>query len=50
MTNIHDNIGELIGKTPLVRLRRINAGRADVLVKLESFNPGGASRTASRWR
>jgi len=42
MANIHDNIGELIGKTPLVRIRRINAGRADVLVKLESFNPGGS--------
>ena len=42
MANIHDNIGELIGKTPLVCIRRINAGRADVLVKLESFNPGGS--------
>ena len=42
MANIHDNIGELIGTTPLVRIHRINAGRADVLVKLESFNPGGS--------
>ena len=42
MANIHDNIGALIGRTPLVRIRRINAGRAEVLVKLESFNPGGS--------
>ena len=42
MANIHDNIGALIGNTPLVRIRRINAGRAEVLVKIESFNPGGS--------
>ena len=42
MANIHGNIGELIGNTPLVRIRRINTGRADVLVKLESSNPGGS--------
>ncbi len=42
MANIHGNISELIGNTPLVRIRRINTGRADVLVKLESSNPGGS--------
>jgi cysteine synthase A len=37
---IYDNITELIGNTPLVRLNRIVAeGSAEVVVKLESFNP-----------
>src|SRR5882724_6981052 len=37
---IASNILELIGHTPLVRLNRLPAqGSAEVLVKLESFNP-----------
>ncbi len=37
---IHDSILETIGNTPLVRLKRIPAsGSADVLAKVESFNP-----------
>ena len=37
---IYDNITELIGNTPLVRLNRIVPdGAAEVVVKLESFNP-----------
>jgi len=37
---IYNNITELIGNTPLVRLNRINQGAlADVVVKLEYFNP-----------
>jgi cysteine synthase A len=37
---IADNILEVIGNTPLVRLNRITAGSAgDVIAKLESFNP-----------
>lgn len=37
---IYDNITELIGNTPLVRLNRIvPEGYAEVVVKLESFNP-----------
>lgn len=39
MGKIHENILELIGKTPLVRLSKINKGAADVIVKLEYFNP-----------
>lgn len=49
MANIHDSLIELIGGTPLLRLRRINPpGAAEVLAKLESFNPGGSvkDRTA----
>ncbi len=40
---IADNIIELIGNTPLVRLNRLTEGLgASVVVKLESFNPGGS--------
>ena len=42
MANIHDTVGDLIGRTPLLRLSRINTGRAEVLVKVESLNPGGS--------
>ena len=37
---IYDNITELIGNTPLVRLRNVtDEGAAEVVVKLEAFNP-----------
>jgi cysteine synthase A len=37
---IYDNITELVGNTPLVRLHRlVPEGSAEVVVKLESFNP-----------
>jgi cysteine synthase A len=40
---IHDSVFELIGKTPLVRLRRLSpAGGAEICAKLESRNPGGS--------
>ena len=40
---IADNITQLIGNTPLVRLRRVTDGAvADVVAKLESFNPAGS--------
>jgi len=40
---IYDSVFELIGKTPLVRLRRLSpAGGAEVCGKLESQNPGGS--------
>ncbi len=42
MANIHQNILELIGNTPLVRLNKINDGEADVVVKLEYFNPANS--------
>lgn len=41
--NIYQNIIETIGRTPLVKLNRINQSTyADIYVKLESFNPGGS--------
>ncbi|MEV1288998.1 cystathionine beta-synthase [Micromonospora sp. NPDC049679] len=39
----YDNVVELIGNTPLVRLRNITEGiSATVLAKVEYFNPGGS--------
>lgn len=42
MSKIYNNITELIGHTPLVRLNRINDGETEVYAKVESFNPGGS--------
>lgn len=40
---ILNNIYEAIGGTPLIKLNKINEeGAADILVKLESFNPSGS--------
>jgi len=43
MAKIYEQLTDLIGGTPLVRLNRITAGlKADIVAKLESFNPGGS--------
>lgn len=40
---VANSITELIGNTPLLKLKRVvPEGAADVLVKLEFFNPGGS--------
>lgn len=40
---IAKNVLELIGRTPMVRLNKIvGKGSAEILAKLESFNPGGS--------
>jgi len=39
---IYGNILEKIGKTPLVKINRLNQGNAEILVKVESFNPAGS--------
>ncbi|GII77857.1 cystathionine beta-synthase [Sphaerisporangium rufum] len=40
---VHDSLIELMGDTPLVRLRKVTAGvSAQVLAKVEYFNPGGS--------
>lgn len=41
--SVYQNITELIGNTPIVRLRRmVPEGAAEVFVKLEKFNPSGS--------
>lgn len=42
MKNIHENLLSLIGKTPLVKLNRINQSEAEIYAKIEYFNPGGS--------
>jgi len=40
---IHDTILDTIGRTPLVRINRMSGSAgAELLAKLESFNPGGS--------
>lgn len=45
MTNIYQEITDIVGKTPLLKLQRYmdaNACKADILAKLEYQNPGGS--------
>ena len=42
--HIYRNILETVGHTPLVRINRLNSGAAEVLVKVESFNPAGSAK------
>ncbi|MCB8818260.1 cysteine synthase A [Desulfosporosinus shakirovi] len=45
-----DNITDLIGKTPLIRLQRlVKPGMANIYVKVESFNPGGSVKDRIAW-
>jgi cystathionine beta-synthase len=40
---VNDSLTELMGNTPLLRLRKVTAGApAQVLAKIEYFNPGGS--------
>ncbi|NPV52774.1 MAG: cysteine synthase A [Firmicutes bacterium] len=45
MGRVAEDITELVGRTPMVRLRRVAQAQgavAEVVAKLESFNPGGS--------
>jgi len=39
MGAVFEDIAEVVGRTPLVRLNRLGSGKARILVKLESRNP-----------
>lgn len=39
---LRDTLLETIGETPLLRLHRFNDGTAELLAKVEYFNPGGS--------
>ncbi len=38
---IYNNVLELIGNTPIVKINKLNNGKANVFIKMESRNPGG---------
>ena len=45
---IYDSVTQLIGRTPLLRLRKMEntfGAAGEIIGKLESFNPPAASRT-----
>jgi cysteine synthase A len=39
---IAKNLAELIGNTPLVQINRLNTSSAQVVAKLEYFNPANS--------
>ena len=41
---IRNNILEAVGNTPVIRIHSLNKGKAELLAKVESFNPGGSSK------
>lgn len=50
MGRVYDNVIELIGGTPLLRLSRVCGGvPAEVLAKVEFFNPGGSIKDRIGW-
>ena len=44
MSKIADNILSLAGNTPLVRINKLNNSQAEVLAKVEAFNPGSSAK------
>ena len=39
---LHDSVLELIGRTPMVKARRLDTGACELYLKLENANPGGS--------
>ena len=39
---IHDSLTELVGSTPLLRISGLEGQEAEIVLKLEYFNPGGS--------
>ncbi len=44
MAKIYPNILGTIGNTPLVRINKLNSSKAEVVAKVESFNPGSSAK------
>jgi cysteine synthase A len=43
MTTVASNVSEIVGRTPVIALERINDGQnVELFAKLEAFNPGGS--------
>lgn len=49
MSGVAENILETIGSTPLVRINGLNKGKAELLAKMEYFNPGGSVKDRVAW-
>ena len=44
---VYNGLTELIGNTPMVRLGGFDGLKAEVILKLEYFNPGGSAKDIS---
>ncbi len=40
--HVYQNVLEMIGRTPMLQLHRLDAGPCELFLKLESMNPGGS--------
>jgi cystathionine beta-synthase len=40
--SVYDSVLELIGDTPIVKAKRLDCGKCELFLKLESANPGGS--------
>src|SRR5690606_41924763 len=40
--HVYDNVLEMIGRTPMLRLQRLDTGPCELYLKLELANPGGS--------
>jgi cysteine synthase A len=49
MSGIAESILDTIGSTPLVRINGLNKGKAELLAKMEYFNPGGSVKDRVAW-
>jgi cysteine synthase A len=48
--NYRSNIIETIGRTPLVRINKMNSTKAVVLAKVEALNPSGSIKDRAAWQ
>ena len=42
MNNVFNNILDMVGNTPLLKINKIDTGPCELYVKLENLNPGGS--------
>ncbi|MEM9533283.1 MAG: pyridoxal-phosphate dependent enzyme [Pseudomonadota bacterium] len=40
--NVYSSVLEMVGRTPMVRVRGLDTGPCELFLKLESYNPGGS--------
>ena len=42
MKSVNESVIDLIGNTPIVKLKSFDVGQCELFVKLENQNPGGS--------